>query len=312
VPKTNPGFITDHVKFCANGAWIEKRQQRIMTNSTSRTISLGTAAITVINVGNMVLELSEVMNVPESEWRPRYASAFEKPLPFPSQSVHIALPDASILVDANNYAIAVPPGSPYLPPNYQSPPSLLDQLHEKGIRPRDITHLVITHAHFDHYIGTTIESDGTYLPTFPNARCYLGRADWDDLAMQTSLQDPASDESRTFGVLHQSGLLELVEGNRTLNPAVQLIAAPGESAGHQLVRVHSEGQTLYCLGDLYHHLVEVEQPTWMATWANPDTNITSRHALVEAALAENALLVAAHMPIGRLQRTPTGITWVEV
>ena len=35
-------------------------------------------------------------------------------------------------------------------------------------------------------------------------------------------------------------------------------------------------------------------------------------SLVEAALAENALLVAAHMPIGRLQRTPTGVTWVEV
>jgi glyoxylase-like metal-dependent hydrolase (beta-lactamase superfamily II) len=119
-------------------------------------------------------------------------------------------------------------------------------------------------------------------------------------------------ESRTFGVLHQCGLLELVEGNRALTPAVQLIAAPGESAGHQVVRFHSEGQTLYCLGDLYHHLVEVEQPTWMATWANPETTLTSRHALAEAALAENALLVAAHMPIGRLQRTTTGITWVEV
>jgi glyoxylase-like metal-dependent hydrolase (beta-lactamase superfamily II) len=283
-----------------------------MTNNNARTISLGTATITVINVGNMILKLSEVMNVPESEWRPRYSSAFEKPLPFPSQSIHIALPDASILVDANNYAIAVPPDSPYLPRNYQLPPSLLDQLHEKGIRPQDITHLVITHAHFDHYAGTTTERDGKYLPTFPNACCYLGRADWEDPEMQTSFQDPASIDSRTFGVLHQHGLLELVEGNRNLTPAVQVIAAPGESAGHQLVRVQSEGQTLYCLGDLYHHSVEVEQPTWMANWANPDTNISSRQSLVEAALAEDALLVAAHMPIGRLQSTLSGIKWVEV
>jgi hypothetical protein len=86
-----------------------------MTNSTSRTISLGAATIIIINVGNMILNLSEVINVPESEWRPRYSSAFEKPLPFPSQSIHIALPDASILVDANNYTIAVPPDSPFLP-----------------------------------------------------------------------------------------------------------------------------------------------------------------------------------------------------
>jgi glyoxylase-like metal-dependent hydrolase (beta-lactamase superfamily II) len=283
-----------------------------MTNSTPRTISLGAAKITLINAGNMILKLSEVLNVPESEWRSRYSSDFERPLPFPSQSVHIALADASILVDANNYAITVPPGSPYLPPNYHPPPGLLDQLLEKGIRSQDITHLVITHAHFDHYAGTTTERDGHYLPAFPNARCYLGRADWEDPEMQTSLQDPASDDSRTFGVLSQHGLLELVEGNRNLAPAVQIIAAPGESAGHQLVRVQSEGQTLYCLGDLYHHAVEVEQPTWMATWANPETTLASRRTLVESSLSENALLVAAHMPIGRLQRTPTGVTWVEV
>jgi glyoxylase-like metal-dependent hydrolase (beta-lactamase superfamily II) len=283
-----------------------------MTNNTPRTISLGSATITVINAGNMILKLSKVMNVPESEWQPRYSTAFEKPLPFPSQCVHIALPGASILVDANNYAISVPPGSPHLPRNYQPPPSLLDQLLEKGIRSQDITHLVITHAHFDHYSGITTERDGKYLPTLPNAHCFLGRADWEDPDMQKSLQDPASLDSHTFGVLHQHGLLELVEGNRNLTPAVQIIAAPGESAGHQLVRVQSEGQTLYCIGDLYHHFVEVEQPTWMATWANPDTNRTSRRTLVEAALTENALLVAAHMPVGRLERTPTGVTWVEV
>ena len=283
-----------------------------MTNNTSRTLTLGAATITVINVGNMILKLSKVMNVSEGEWRPRYSSAFERPLPFPSQSIHIALPDVSILVDANDYAVAVPPGSPYIPRNYQPPPSLLDQLHEKGIHPQDITHLVITHAHFDHYAGTTTERDGKYIPCFPNARCYLGRADWEDPDMQKSLLDPDSVDSRTFGILHQYGLLELVEGNRNLTPAVQIIAAPGESPGHQFVRVHSQGQTLYCLGDLYHHPVEVEQITWMATWANPDTNLRSRQSLVEAALAEDALLVAAHMPIGRLQSTPSGIKWVEV
>lgn len=285
---------------------------KTMTNSTLRIISLGEATITVINAGNMILKLSEVMNVPESQWRSRYSSVFEKPLPFPSQSIHIALPDASILVDVNNYTIAVPPGSPYLPPGYQPPPGLLNQLLEKDVRPQDITHLVITHAHFDHFVGTTTQHDGKYLPTFPNARCYLGRADWDDPDMQKSLHNPESIDSRTFGVLYQYGLLELVEENRNLTSAVQIIAAPGESPGHQLVRVHSHGQTLYCLGDLFHHSIEAEQPTWMATWANPEKNITSRRALVEAALAENALLVAAHMPIGRLQRTSTGVIWVEV
>ncbi len=283
-----------------------------MTNSNARTFRIGAATVTVINAGNMILNLADIMNVPESDWRPRYSSVFEQSLPFPSQSVHIGLPDASILVDANNYTLAVPPGSPFLPPDYQPPPSLVVQLLEQGIDAEDITHLVITHAHFDHCAGITTGHQGTYVPQFPNAVCYLGRADWEDPETQKSLQDPDSIDSRTFGVLHQHALLELVDGNRSLTPAVRIIPAPGESPGHQLVRVHSEGQTLYCLGDLFHHFVEVEQPTWMATWANPGTNLASRQALIDAALSEDAILVAAHMPAGRLQRTPSGVRWVEI
>ena len=56
-----------------------------MQNKNIRTIPLGAAAVTVINAGDMLLSLAEVSNVPESEWRPRYSSAFERPLPFPSQ-----------------------------------------------------------------------------------------------------------------------------------------------------------------------------------------------------------------------------------
>ncbi len=108
-----------------------------MQNKNIRTIPLGAAAVTVINAGDMLLSLAEVSNVPESEWQPRYSSAFERPLPFPSQSIHITLPGASLLVDANNYALSVPPGSSYFPPGYQPPPDLLAQLMEIGVRPQD-------------------------------------------------------------------------------------------------------------------------------------------------------------------------------
>src|SRR6266567_2397666 len=117
----------------------------------TRAISLGAAAVSVINVGHVRLTLSEIMNVP---------------------------------------------------------PDLLTQLLERGIRPRDITHLVITHAHFDHYAGTTLERDGRYVPSFPRARCFLGKADWDHPETQEALHDPTSADSRTFGVLQQAGLLE--------------------------------------------------------------------------------------------------------
>lgn len=88
------------------------------------------------------------------------------------------------------------------------------------------------------------------------------------------------------------------------------MAAPGETPGHQIVRIHSEGHTLYFLGDLYHHTIEVEHPTWMVNWNDFDTNYRSRQTLAEMALRESALLFATHIPtIGRLQRTDSGLRW---
>jgi glyoxylase-like metal-dependent hydrolase (beta-lactamase superfamily II) len=283
-----------------------------MSNATPHAISLGEATITIINVGDMMVDMAQEMTVPESAWRPFYGANFAGPRPYPSQCVHIALPNASILVDAGDYAQAIALDSSYLPPAYTSPPGLVEQLLSRGIRPEGITHLIITHAHFDHYDGTTIERHGGYVPRFPNARVFLGRADWDNPEMQDALRDPDSLDSHTFGVLHEQGLLELVGGDIDVTPEVRIIPAPGESPGHQIVRVHSQGQTFYCLGDLFHHPAEVEQSAWMVKWANASANLTSRQALTNAALQENALLLAAHMPLGRLEGTPSHPRWLSL
>ena len=283
-----------------------------MSNATPRTIPLGDAAITIINVGDMMVDMGEELAVPESDWRPLYGSSLAVPRPFPSQCVHIALPGASILVDAGDYALAISLDSSFLPPGYTSPPGVVEQLLSRGIRPEDITHLIITHAHFDHYAGTTTQRAGSNVPRFPNARVFLGRADWHHPETQKDLRDPNSLDSRTFGVLHKLGLLELVDGDLDVTPQVRIIAAPGESPGHQLVRVRSQGQTLYCLGDLFHHPAEVEQPAWMVKWADASANLASRQSLIQAALQENALLVAAHMPIGRVEGTLEHHRWVSL
>src|ERR1700737_4337027 len=116
------------------------KKRNILMHHDTRTISLGVVTVSIINVGDLRLTLSEIMNVPEYAWRPRYAGIFDQPLSFPSQCIHLALPDASVLVDANNFALSAPPGSPYAPPaDYKPPLDLLTQLLERGIPPEDIT-----------------------------------------------------------------------------------------------------------------------------------------------------------------------------
>lgn len=271
-----------------------------------RSMQVGAATLYVIELGALQMDLASWLKLPREIWPPQYVADLQQPVRIPIQCVLIALHDSAILVDACHAAIHA--FTNYVPADYQAPPNLVDQLASLGVHPGDIQHVVITHAHFDHYSGIVQQQDGQDMPCFPNARHYLGHADWDDA--QSKLEDTSSLECRALGMLHRDGLLALVDQNLDLNSAVQIIPAPGETRGHQIVRIHSDGQTAYCLGDLYHHPIEIDHPEWRVYWADAETTKQSRRKLTESALAEQALLIATHIRgVGRLRQTAAGVEW---
>jgi len=258
------------------------------------------------------MKLKEAENVPESEWQLKYSELFERTLLFPSQCVLFSSPNSeTVLVDVCDYLLSFTDTS-YLPANYNPPPELIEQLSEAGVAPEAIKHVVLTHAHLDHYTGITKKIGGNYVPAFPNARYYLGKADWEDPRIQKELGSPDSKDSHTLGVINKLGMLELVEGNWSVTKELQIIPSPGESPGHQIVRFRFPGgETFYCLGDLFHHAVEVENLSWMAPWDDPESNLKSRKDLIRAALEEDAFLLPAHMGLGKLERKGSLIEFVE-
>jgi glyoxylase-like metal-dependent hydrolase (beta-lactamase superfamily II) len=277
--------------------------------ATARVFALGAATITIVNAGDSLWRLDKMMDVPASARRSGDDAILTELTSFPNLCVHIALADASVLVDASAYDF--PPDSPQRPPGYAPPADLDAQLAAAGVRADAITHLVITHLHGDHFNAATVERDGVWVPRFPHARCLIGRADWEQAETQAALAEPDSLEACTLGVLWRAGLVELVAGDCAIAPGVSLLAAPGESPGHQIVRVTSQGQTLYCVGDLYHHPIEVERPAVLCAWCDPAPTLASRQRVAAAALAEHALLVAAHIPtVGRLEAAGAGAVWV--
>lgn len=280
---------------------------------TPHSIQIGAARVTILNAGDLQLRLAGEFATPEELWRPQYADVFDRMARFPSLSVLIQLAGATTLVDTNDYATTMTPDNEYLIPDYTPPPPIPAQLASLGFAPETVDHLIITHAHWDHFAGVTqAEGDGFAL-VYPRARVHLGQADWDDAEMQAALAQPDSLEARTLGVIHARGLLELIAGERAVAPGVTIIPTPGETPGHQIVRIQSDGATAYVLGDLIHHAVEIEHPDWMVKWANPATMLASRQRLMAAALPENALLIAAHIStIGQLQQTPDSMRWREV
>ena len=272
-----------------------------------RQLAVGAIQTHIINIGDVQEDLVRLLGATDADVA-AHPALFAQPARLPIQSIHLAASGASILVDAGAYDY--PPDSPLLIPGYTPPPDLLASLAAAGIDAQSITHVVITHAHGDHFNALTEGEGEQARPCFANARHYLGRGDWEK--MQPELADPASLQSRTLGLLHRRGQLELVDSPLELTEGVTILPAPGESPGHQVVRVHSQGETLYCIGDLYHVSAEVEHPVWMPPWNDRAANGQSRAALNERFVAENALLVASHIAeVGRMQKTRHGYIWAN-
>ena len=275
-----------------------------------RSFSLGEAKIHIINIGNIELPLGPQMNIAEEKLSSRDdLQSLREQTQLPIQMILAQLPEANVLVDAGIYAFE--PDSGFLIEGYVPPPSLVEQLLELGIGADQIDHVIITHRHWDHFNGTTVELDGKRIPTFPKAKYYLGKPDWDSAT--EALQDPDSIESRTLAILEQHNVLEKIDGDLDLGIGVEILATPGETRGHQCAKISSGDEVIYCLGDLFHHHVEFMNIDWGVRWARSNLTIPSRERVMGPALEENAYLVATHIPsVGKLRKTKSGVVWEAV
>ena len=187
-------------------------------------------------------------------------------------------------------------------------PGLAAAMVELAIAPQDVTDVVITHPHDDHYAGVVVDRAGTLAPRFPRARHFLGRTDWEGNPHRGT---PGSDLER-LEFIDRLGLLELVDGEREIVPGVTIVPAPGESPGHCAVRLESAGEVFYVLGDIVHHACEVAHPHWGPPHVDPDALAAARERIFPTIAREGALLATAHEPFppwGRIVDASDGYRW---
>lgn len=267
-------------------------------------IELGEARVALINTGDLTLDMADALRLTPDEQPADYAEAFAAPAQVAVNCIYIGLPGLSVLVDAAMYEA----DSSFAIPGYTPPPDLVAQLAQIGVAAQDIDHIIISHLHFDHFNGLTHKQNDEYVPSFPNAVVHIGQGDW--LAAQPKMATAGSLEARTLGVIHKQGRVHPVNGDYALGDAVQILPSPGETPGHQTVKLRAGGQTLYCIGDLYHHIVEIAYPQWGVHWADLPTMQASRAQFVEAALAEDAIVIVSHVHgAGKMVEVDGGVRW---
>jgi N-acyl homoserine lactone hydrolase len=150
------------------------------------------------------------------------------------------------------------------------------QLAKIGLGPGDVTHVVVTHTHFDHAGG---------LGDFPGAVHVIQRA-------ERELETPVYK-----GFVWPEGVeWQVVDGDAELAQGVRLLATPGHSPGHMSVMVDLPvtGKVLIAIDAIYLP-ASLEKDNFKASW-NEEVARASGHRVARMAEEEGAWLMFGHDP----------------
>lgn len=272
----------------------------------------GAARVTVIDDGTIPIPVDSVFPPLEAEWIRAHGEVDTNDRLMSAQlSVLIQIGDATILIDPayDDPGAAWEKGFAAKWPGLTRTPGLAAGLASIGIRPEAVTHVLITHAHDDHFAGVVVERNGENAIRFPNARHIIGRADWEGNPRR---DQPQHDLASRLGMVAEHGLLDLVDGDTEIVPGVTMLATPGETKGHTVVRLISDGAWFFALGDLFHHASEVEHLDWASPWVALDAMRASRERILAEAVPHAATVIFTHERFpawGKIIRAGEGYHW---
>ncbi len=210
----------------------------------------------------------------------------------PDRQNRVAIGNFCMLIDHPDGWVLVNSGPGDKPPvDFNIPPSrsrssLLRELRDLSLTPKDIAVVIYTHMH-DEYTGggTHFTSSGRTIPTFPNAR-YIVHSD--------ALKDALSPNERrkkhyrrdNAEPLLEYGVLETVDSSAEVCSGVWVEPAPGPTPGHQIVICQKNKATFAFLGSLV--------PTSMHLWPmvnsaidwNPEATARTKSEVRRQAVAE--------------------------
>ena len=177
----------------------------------------------------------------------------------------------------------------------QSKFPLKDELKKCGYALDDITHVILTHLHFDHVGGATYFNGSEIVPTFPNAKYIISKSNW-DAAINPNPKDRASYLSENFISIQKNRQLELVEDNQKIMDGIESIAVNGHTTGQQLIKITVGDQHLVFCSDLIPLKSHLKIPWIMGYDLNATQTLKEKTIFLDEASEKKWVLFLYHDP----------------
>ena len=168
-------------------------------------------------------------------------------------------------------------------------------LRKYGFCTDDITDVICTHLHFDHAGGNTKIMNGKIVPTFPNAKYWVTKENW-ELANHPSQKDAGSFIEYDWKVLAQNGMINIIDGNESFISGIDCYLTHGHTAGLLHPVISDGSQTLFYGSDIFPLAVHISIPWVMAYDIQPVLTTKEKQALLPKMQDEEWILFFEHDP----------------
>lgn len=221
------------------------------------------------------------------------SAAFEKHGISPEK---ITLPVSVLLLQRDDQVILIDCGSGYNKEGFDLG-YLPDSMIAAGLSASDVTHVILTHGHFDHAGGILDEDEQ---PLFPNAQFFMSRGGHQWWTKDVHQLDPKPESDAYLDYLSKAFStvdLELFDPDVELLSGIHVIATPGHTANHISLHIVSGDEHLLITSDAIVQPLHIEYPDWYPVW-NFDGKQTeaSIHKLFALIDEHEPLIFGCHFP----------------
>ena len=197
-----------------------------------------------------------------------------------------------------------------------------ERLAAAGVQPAQVTAVVISHAHGDHFGGLL---DGAGKPVFPNAAYFASKTEVDywtgpDPDM-SKLRIPgenkkvfAANAKRFLGAIKDR--LTPVSAGQKILPGMEVLSAPGHTPGHIALLISSGKEALLNSADtVHHHVLMFAHPEWTSYFdSDPSMGAETRRKLLDRAATDGLRVLGYHLPFPGIGHVRTakggGFKWL--
>ena len=197
---------------------------------------------------------------------------------------------------------------------------LLENLRSAGIKPQDISLVLLTHIHADHSGG--VEYRGK--PAFPDATVRVEQKDVDFWLNPENIGEVEKSQQHTFAESERSlrpvidaGRLKPFTAPADIIPGIEAIPAAGHTPGSVVYRISRGGQTMMMWGDIIHaKAVQMPDPDVAIHFdVNQQQAIATRERILSLVSQEGDWVAAAHIAFpgfGHVKAEGNGYRWIPV